>query len=93
MGGYLHLMRQHARILVGKCSKLSLSCSFRVSFTQPFDLVESLDRVDLVPTQVWQLILLQGVLCGISGAVLYTPVLIWLQEWWVIRRGMASGLM
>ncbi|ORY55169.1 MFS general substrate transporter [Leucosporidium creatinivorum] len=43
-------------------------------------------------SKIWQLILLQGVLCGISGAVLYTPVLIWLQEWWVVRRGMASGL-
>lgn len=29
-------------------------------------------------TKVWQLILLQGVLCGYSGAVLYTPVLLWL---------------
>lgn len=38
-------------------------------------------------SHVWQLILLQGVLGGISGAVLYTPVLMWLQEWFSERRG------
>ena len=30
-------------------------------------------------SQIWQLIVLQGVLGGTSGALLYTPVLIWLQ--------------
>ena len=29
-------------------------------------------------TEVWQLVLLIGVLCGLSGAVLYAPVLLWL---------------
>ena len=43
-------------------------------------------------THTWQLILLQGVLGGTSGAVLYTPVLLWLQDYWVERRGMASGI-
>ncbi|ORY55170.1 major facilitator superfamily domain-containing protein [Leucosporidium creatinivorum] len=43
-------------------------------------------------TAVWHLILLQGVCGGIAGGVLYTPVLIWLSEWWVVRRGMASGI-
>lgn len=27
---------------------------------------------------VWQLIVLQGIICGISGAFLWTPVLLWL---------------
>ncbi|GAA5905771.1 hypothetical protein JCM6882_000454 [Rhodosporidiobolus microsporus] len=43
-------------------------------------------------TQVWQLILLQGVLCGVSGAALYTPVFLWMSEWWVEKRGLASGI-
>ncbi|BGP15560.1 hypothetical protein JCM10213_001349 [Rhodosporidiobolus nylandii] len=43
-------------------------------------------------TQVWQLIILQGVLCGISGAALYTPVFLWLSEWWVEKRGLATGI-
>ncbi|GAA5977515.1 hypothetical protein JCM11641_000986 [Rhodosporidiobolus odoratus] len=43
-------------------------------------------------TKTWQLILLQGVLGGISGAVLYAPVLLWLNEWWHARRGLASGI-
>lgn len=29
--------------------------------------------------QVWQLILLQGVIGGACGAILYAPVLLWLQ--------------
>ena len=29
-------------------------------------------------TEVWQLVLLIGVLCGLAGAVLYAPVLLWL---------------
>lgn len=41
---------------------------------------------------VWQLILLQGVLCGISGSVLYAPVLLWLNGWFVTKRGMAAGV-
>ncbi|GAA5947837.1 hypothetical protein JCM3765_001105 [Sporobolomyces pararoseus] len=43
-------------------------------------------------TSVWQLVLLQGVLCGISGAVLYAPVLLWLNEWFVTKRGLAAGV-
>ncbi|KAM0750692.1 MFS general substrate transporter [Meredithblackwellia eburnea MCA 4105] len=43
-------------------------------------------------TKIWHLICLQGILGGISGCVLYTPVLIWLQEWFVEKRGMASGI-
>ncbi|GAA6064424.1 hypothetical protein JCM10212_001199 [Sporobolomyces blumeae] len=43
-------------------------------------------------TSVWTLILLQGVLCGISGSILYAPVLLWLNSWWVDKRGLASGV-
>ncbi|TNY22283.1 MFS monocarboxylate transporter [Rhodotorula diobovata] len=43
-------------------------------------------------TEVWQLILLIGVVGGFSGAFLYAPVLMWLNTWWVQRRGLASGI-
>lgn len=43
-------------------------------------------------TKVWQLIVLQGVLCGYSGAILYTPVLLWLNGWFHHKRGIASGI-
>ncbi|GAA6000233.1 hypothetical protein JCM10207_007918 [Rhodosporidiobolus poonsookiae] len=42
--------------------------------------------------KVWQLIILQGVIAGASGSVLYTPVLIWLNDWFVLRKGLASGI-
>ncbi|GAA6012714.1 hypothetical protein JCM11491_002539 [Sporobolomyces phaffii] len=43
-------------------------------------------------TSVWHLVLLQGVLCGASGAVLYAPVLLWLNGWFLTKRGLASGI-
>ncbi|KAK4053330.1 hypothetical protein OIO90_003942 [Microbotryomycetes sp. JL221] len=43
-------------------------------------------------TQVWHLILLQGVVCGSAGAVLYTPVLLWMSEWFHLKRGTVSGI-
>lgn len=43
--------------------------------------------------QVWHLIVLQGVLCGASGAVMYTAALVFLQQWFVVKRGTASGIM
>ncbi|BGP44162.1 hypothetical protein JCM10449v2_008226 [Rhodotorula kratochvilovae] len=43
-------------------------------------------------SEVWHLILLIGVLGGVSGATLYAPVLLWLNSWWVERRGLASGI-
>lgn len=41
---------------------------------------------------MWQLILLQGVLFGISGGLLYVPVIKLLPEWFNQRRGLAGGI-
>ncbi|KAI0754564.1 major facilitator superfamily domain-containing protein [Daedaleopsis nitida] len=43
-------------------------------------------------TQVWQLILLQGVGVGIGGGILYMPVIKLLPEWFSERRGLAGGI-
>ncbi|KAF9554883.1 MFS general substrate transporter [Agrocybe pediades] len=43
-------------------------------------------------TQVWQLILLQGIIFGLSAGAFYSPVLVWLSEWFVRRRGLAGGI-
>ncbi|KAI0751441.1 MFS general substrate transporter [Daedaleopsis nitida] len=42
--------------------------------------------------QIWQLILLQGVVFGISGGLLYVPVIKLLPEWFSERRGLAGGI-
>ena len=42
--------------------------------------------------QVWQLILLQGVGFGISGGLLYVPVIKLLSEWFSERKGLAGGI-
>ncbi|GAA6021935.1 hypothetical protein JCM10207_002605 [Rhodosporidiobolus poonsookiae] len=43
-------------------------------------------------TKTIYLILLQGVLGGITGAILYTPVLLFLNDWFHEKRGLASGI-
>ena len=42
---------------------------------------------------VWQLILTQGVLYAIGGMLIYYPVMLFLDEWFVQRKGMAFGIM
>ena len=43
-------------------------------------------------TQVWQLILLQGVGVGMGGGLVYMPVIKLLPEWFSERRGLAGGI-
>ncbi|CDO72173.1 hypothetical protein BN946_scf184970.g25 [Trametes cinnabarina] len=43
-------------------------------------------------TEVWQLILLQGVGVGVGGGLLYMPVIKLLPEWFSERRGLAGGI-
>jgi len=43
--------------------------------------------------EVWQLILTQGVLYALGGMLVYYPVLLFLDEWFVRRKGMAFGIM
>ncbi|KDR73320.1 hypothetical protein GALMADRAFT_125448 [Galerina marginata CBS 339.88] len=42
--------------------------------------------------KLWQLVALQGVMFGLAAGVIYTPVVLWLSEWFVERRGLAGGL-
>ncbi|PRQ72222.1 MFS monocarboxylate transporter [Rhodotorula toruloides] len=43
-------------------------------------------------TKLWQLVVLQGVLCGIANTFIFAPVFCYISEWWVARRGLAWGL-
>ncbi|GEM10748.1 MFS monocarboxylate transporter [Rhodotorula toruloides] len=43
-------------------------------------------------TQLWQLVVLQGFLCGIANTFIFAPVFCYISEWWVARRGLAWGL-
>ncbi|KAF9568725.1 MFS general substrate transporter [Agrocybe pediades] len=43
-------------------------------------------------TKLWQMIVLQGVTFGIGSGLLYSPILIWLPEWFLAKRGLAGGL-
>ena len=44
-------------------------------------------------TQVWHLILSQGVLYGSGWVICYTPFLIMLNEWFVKKRGLVYGIL
>lgn len=41
---------------------------------------------------VWQLILTQGVLYAVAGTMLYYPVILFLDEWFVRRKGLVFGI-
>jgi MFS family permease len=40
-----------------------------------------------------QLIATQGVIYALGGSLLYAPVIVWLDEWFVARKGLAYGVM
>ncbi|KAJ7490442.1 major facilitator superfamily domain-containing protein [Mycena latifolia] len=44
-------------------------------------------------TKIYQLIFLQGVLSAFGGAVLYLPCMSYMTEWFVVRRGTATGIL
>lgn len=43
--------------------------------------------------RVWHLILTQGVLYAIGGTMLYMPAILFLDEWFIQRKGFAYGVM
>jgi hypothetical protein len=43
--------------------------------------------------KVWHLILTQGILYALGGCLLYYPVYIFIDEWFVRRKGFAYGIM
>ena len=44
-------------------------------------------------TQVWHLIVTQGVLYAIGGSLMYSPTMFYLDEWFIKRKGFAFGVM
>lgn len=43
-------------------------------------------------TTITQLIIAQGVMLGLSGCLAYAPCVVYIDEWFVTRKGMAYGL-
>jgi MFS family permease len=44
-------------------------------------------------TKVWQLVASQGVLCAIGSGLLFCPTTLYLDEWFVAKKGIAYGTM
>lgn len=43
--------------------------------------------------QVWHLILTQGIIYGLGGSLHYFPAIVYIDEWFVTRKGLAYGVM
>lgn len=44
-------------------------------------------------SKVWHLILTQGVLYALGGSMVYYPTMLFLDEWFIRRKGFAFGIM
>ena len=44
-------------------------------------------------TKAWQLIASQGVLCALGSGLLFSPTTLYLDEWFIARKGMAYGIL
>ncbi|KAL2069592.1 hypothetical protein VTL71DRAFT_14271 [Oculimacula yallundae] len=44
-------------------------------------------------TQIWHLIITQGVMYAIGGSLLYSPTMFYLDEWFEKKKGLAFGVM
>ena len=44
-------------------------------------------------TSVWQLVVTQGVITALGCGLLFTPTTLYLDEWWISRKGLAYGIM
>ncbi|KAH8922668.1 MFS general substrate transporter [Atractiella rhizophila] len=43
--------------------------------------------------QIWQLLLLQGIVFGFAAGLIYAPLIPYLSEWFITRRNLAIGIM
>ncbi|GKZ26600.1 hypothetical protein AbraIFM66951_002771 [Aspergillus brasiliensis] len=44
-------------------------------------------------TTVWQMIVTQGVICGLGNGLVFSPTTLYLDQWFVRRKGLAYGIM
>lgn len=44
-------------------------------------------------TEVWHLIITQGIFYAIGGSLLYSPTVLYLDEWFLERKGLVFGIM
>lgn len=44
-------------------------------------------------TRIWQLLVTQGIISGVGCGLLFTPTTLYMDEWFVKRKGLALGIM
>jgi MFS family permease len=71
-------------------SSLLATDPLSVAVPFPFSSVQYLSQSSLSQPSV--LVVTQGLLFALGGAILYAPVISWMNEWWIHRRGLAYGV-
>ncbi|KAH8680059.1 major facilitator superfamily domain-containing protein [Tricladium varicosporioides] len=86
LNGLMYLMMPFSFTILTRYPRLRRYCG-------PLGLVITVASLVLssYATEVWQLIASQGVFCAIGSGLLYSPSTLYLNEWFVAKKGMAYG--
>ncbi|RAH59794.1 MFS general substrate transporter [Aspergillus piperis CBS 112811] len=86
--GILYLLSPVTFTLLTRYPHLPKSCAF-------VGLVLSVSGslLSSFATTVWQMIVTQGVICGLGNGLVFSPTTLYLDQWFVRRKGLAYGIM
>jgi hypothetical protein len=88
LNGLMYLMMPISFILLTRYPRLR-------AYSGPLGLAITASSLGLSSfvIKVWQLLICQGVLCAIGSDLLFSPTTLYLDEWFISRRGMAYGIL
>lgn len=86
LNGVMYLMMPLTFTLLSRYPRLR-------PYTGPLGLVITVSSLIMssFATMAWQLIASQGVLCALGSGLLFSPTTLYLDEWFIARKGMAYG--
>ncbi|GLA91323.1 hypothetical protein AtubIFM61612_005657 [Aspergillus tubingensis] len=86
--GILYLLSPITFTLLTRYPHLPKSCAFvGLALSVGGSLLSSF------ATTVWQMIVTQGVICGLGNGLVFSPTTLYLDQWFVRRKGLAYGIM
>ncbi|RAK93022.1 MFS general substrate transporter [Aspergillus costaricaensis CBS 115574] len=86
--GILYLLSPVTFTLLTRYPHLPKSCAFvGLALSVGGSLLSSF------ATTVWQMIVTQGVICGLGNGLVFSPTTLYLDQWFVRRKGLAYGIM
>ncbi|PYH36218.1 putative MFS monocarboxylate transporter [Aspergillus neoniger CBS 115656] len=86
--GILYLLSPLTFTLLTRYPHLPMSCAFvGLALSVGGSLLSSF------ATTFWQMIVTQGVICGLGNGLVFSPTTLYLDQWFVRRKGLAYGIM